>query len=100
MEPRIALEMDQIQAFCEKWRVKEFYLFGSVLCEDFGPDSDVDVLIKKMEYSGIGLYEWMEMIEELEEIFGRKIDLVSVQGVKNPFIRYDIARTRRLIYAA
>lgn len=47
MQPRFPLDMDQIKAFCEKWKVEGSYLFGSVLREDFGPDSDVNVLIQE-----------------------------------------------------
>jgi len=100
MEPQIPIDREKIRIFCEKWKIKEFYLFGSVLRDDFGPDSDVDVLIKISDYQGIGLYEWMDMIEELEGIFGRKVDLVSTDGVRNPFVRLEIAHSRRLIHAA
>ena len=44
-QPRIAIPQEQIEAFCRKWRVREFSLFGSVLRDDFRPDSDVDVLV-------------------------------------------------------
>ncbi|MFB3786239.1 MAG: nucleotidyltransferase family protein [bacterium] len=100
MDPKIPVDRNKIQAFGEKWKVKELYLFGSVLREDFRPDSDVDVLIKFTSLEGIGLDEWFGMIEVLEAVFGRKVDLVSATGVKNPFLRQEIAQTRRLIYAA
>ncbi|MEW6237160.1 MAG: nucleotidyltransferase domain-containing protein [Candidatus Omnitrophota bacterium] len=100
MESRIPIDMDKIEAFCKKWKVKDFYLFGSVLREDFVPESDVDALVRMSSYSGIGLFEWMDMIEELEAIFNRKVDLLSTDGVRNPFIRREIAQTRRLIYAS
>ncbi len=99
MQPRVPLDMDQIKAFCEKWKVKEFSLFGSVLRDDFGPESDVDVLIELFDYEGIGLYEWMDMIEELEGLFHRKVDMVDLQGLKNPFRRQEIITTRQVIYA-
>lgn len=100
MEPRIPIDREKIKAFCEKWKVKEFYLFGSVLRDDFGPESDVDVLIKLLDYTGIGLYEWMDMMEELESIFHRKVDLLTPQGIRNPFIRLAISQSRSLIYAS
>jgi predicted nucleotidyltransferase len=46
MEPKIPINQAQIEAFCKKWKIVEFSLFGSVLRDDFGPDSDVDVLVK------------------------------------------------------
>ncbi|MEW6235813.1 MAG: nucleotidyltransferase domain-containing protein [Candidatus Omnitrophota bacterium] len=99
MEPHIPIDMDKIKAFCEKWKVEEFSLFGSVLRDDFSPDSDVDVLVKISDYSGIGLYEWMDMIEEMEAIFGRKVDLVEAAALRNPYRRREIIRTKQVIYA-
>ncbi|MBD3265572.1 hypothetical protein GF373_02790 [bacterium] len=91
MEPKIPIDREKIRAFCQKWKIKEFYLLGSVLREDFGPSSDVDVLVKMHDYEGIGFHEWLEMINEIENIFGRHVDLVSTDGVRNPFIRQEIA---------
>jgi predicted nucleotidyltransferase len=100
MEPRIPINIHKIKLFCEKWNVKELNLFSSALRDNFGPDSDVNVVIKMANYDRIGLYEWLDMIEELQEIFGRKVDLVSTDGVRNPFVRLEIARSRRLIHAS
>jgi len=91
---------DRIEAFCKKWRVKEFSLFGSVLSEDFRPDSDVDVLVELWPGHGLTLYDWLDMIDELKEIFGRDVDLVAKGGLKNPLRRKEILRTAEVIYAA
>lgn len=100
MEPRIPLKMDKIKAFCEKWKVKELYLFGSVLRDDFGPESDVDVCVRFEESAPWDLFHVVEMIEELQHIFGRKVDLLEADAIRNPFRRREIERTRRLIHAA
>lgn len=99
-EPKIMPPPEKIAAFCRKWKVTELSVFGSVLRDDFGPESDVDVLVALRENHGWGLYEWLDMIDELQEMFGREVDLVSKAGLKNPFRRSEIMSTRRILYAA
>ena len=98
--PRLDIPTDRIEAFCRKWRVKEFSLFGSALREDFRPDSDVDVLVELLPGHGLTLYDWVDMIDELREIFGRNVDLVAKGGLKNPIRRKEILRTAEVICAA
>ncbi len=86
--------------FCQRWKVSELALFGSVLREDFGPDSDVDVLIELVPGHGLGLYEVIDMEQELRGIFGRDVDLVTKGGLRNPFRRHEILSTRQVVYAA
>ena len=100
MEPQIDLDMGQIEAFCDKWGIAQFSLFGSVLRDDFGPDSDVDVLVKGSEQARWSLFDLVDMKQELEAIFGRKVDLIEPDGIRNPFRRYEIATSRKVIYAA
>jgi len=99
-EPRIPIPMDKVEAFCRKWGVKEFSLFGSVLREDFGPESDVDVLVTFVPDSPVSLWDWGPMVEELGKIFGRRIDLVEKPAIKNPFRRHAILSSYRVLYAA
>lgn len=94
------IDHDRIAAFCRKWRVTEFALFGSVLRNDFGPASDVDVLVELAPGHGLNLFDWVEMIDELKTIFGREVDLVSKRGLRNPFRRHEILNTREVIHAA
>jgi predicted nucleotidyltransferase len=89
-----------ISEFCRKWKIKELALFGSVLRDDFGPDSDVDVLVTFEPDVPWSLYEWVDMIEELKAIFGREVDLVEKTGLRNPFRRHEILTTKQVIYAA
>ena len=100
MPLRVGLDQAKIAEFCRKWRVKELSIFGSALGEDFRPDSDVDVLVELLPDHGLSLYDWVDMIEELEAIFGRKVDLVAKGGLKNPFRRREILRTAEVLYAA
>jgi uncharacterized protein len=79
---RIDLPMEEITAFCRKWRITELALFGSVLRDDFRPDSDVDVLVTFEEGENWDLLDIVTMQEELEQIFGRKVDLGERQWVE------------------
>jgi predicted nucleotidyltransferase len=96
----IDIPADAIPAFCRKWKVREFSLFGSVLRDDFGPDSDVDVLVSFDPESAWDLFDLVDMRDELMSLFGRPVDLVEKEGLRNPFRQRTILRTREVIYAA
>ena len=96
----IPLDMNKIEDFCRRWKISEFSFFGSVLREDFGPESDVDVLISFEPEIPWSLYDWVDMILELQEILGREVDVVEKSGLRNPFRRQAILTNRRVIYAA
>ena len=96
----ITLDMGKIEDFCRRWKIAEFSLFGSVLREDFGPESDVDVLISFEPEIPWSLFDWMDMMEELQEILGREVDVVEKSGLRNPFRRQAILTTRQVIYGA
>ena len=89
----------KIEEFCKRWKITEFSLFGSVLREDFSADSDVDVLVTLGPESHVSLLDWVDMQDELRAVFGREVDLVSRGGLRNPFRRKEILRTRKVIYA-
>ena len=97
---KIKIDRDQIAAFCEKWNIVEFSIFGSVLRDDFQPDSDIDILVTFGEESNWSLFDWVDMIDELKQIFGREVDLISSKGLRNPFRRREIYSTREIIYVA
>jgi uncharacterized protein len=99
IKSNINIPLDQIEAFCRKWKIKEFALFGSVLREDFSANSDIDVLISFEPDIPWSLYDWVDMIEELQVIFGREVDLVEKSGLKNPFRRHEILHNSQVIYA-
>ena len=93
----IPVPRDRLEAFCRKWGIVELALFGSVLRDDFGPDSDVDVLIEFASDSDRDLWEWPDMQDELSALFGRRVDLVSKRGLRNPFRRARILATREVL---
>jgi predicted nucleotidyltransferase len=96
----IDVPMASIEGFCRKWKIARFSLFGSVLRDDFGPDSDVDVLVSFQTDSTWDLLDLVDMRDELAALFGRGVDLVEEEGLRNPFRRSRILATRQVIYAA
>jgi predicted nucleotidyltransferase len=92
---------EAIAAFCGKWRITEFALFGSVLREDFGPESDVDVLVTFEAGARWTLFDLVHMEDELAEIFGRKVDLAERAGIEqseNYIRRRSILRSAETVY--
>jgi uncharacterized protein len=98
--PRLDFSMGSIRDFCCRWKVREFALFGSVLRDDFGLDSDVDVLVSFQDDAGWSLMDWGAMTDELAAIFGRKVDLVEKEGLRNPFRRRAILASAETLHAA
>lgn len=103
VQAQIELPMDAIAEFCRRWQIVELALFGSVLRDDFGPDSDIDVLVKFAPGHPWSLFDHVTMQEELGEILGRSVDLVSRAGVErsqNERRRRQILNSARVVYAA
>jgi len=95
------LPLKQIEAFCRKFGIAELSLFGSILRNDFGPDSDVDVLISLEPGRTMTPESYLDMRDELSTLFGgREVDLVQKRLLTNPFRRQEILATRRVLYAA
>jgi predicted nucleotidyltransferase len=98
--------LELIQGVINRMAGNSFHLkgwsvvFGSVLREDFGTDSDVDVLVSFQPDSTWDLLDLVDMRDELKALFGRNVDLVEEEGLRNPFRRSSILSTRQVIYAA
>jgi predicted nucleotidyltransferase len=97
---RITLPKKKIEDFCLKWEISEMALFGSILSEDFRPDSDIDILVSFKNDAEWGLFDFVDMIDELKTIFGREVDLVEKDSLRNPFRRQAILADNEVIYAA
>ncbi len=97
--PAVELPMDEIAELCKRYHVTELSLFGSVLRDDFRPDSDVDILVTFEENAPIGLFEFVDLQDALAKSLGRRVDLVSKRGLKS-IIRDDVLTSARVIYAA
>lgn len=99
MSPKIPIDRDKIADFCRRWKITELAFFGSVLRDDFRPDSDVDVLVTFAPDAQWSLFDLVEMQDTLGEMLGRKVDLIEKRGLRNPFRRYEILRTKEVVYA-
>ena len=97
MTVRIPLPLNRIEAFCEQRGIVRLSLFGSVLREDFGPDSDVDVLVEFAPGVRFGLLELVRMERELGEIVGRKADMHAPHWLK-PWLRDRVVGSAELVY--
>ena len=99
----IEVPIEQIRDFCDRWQIVEFALFGSVLRDDFRPDSDIDVLIDFAQGAKRGLTETLQMREELEGIFHRKVDLIvksAIERSENWLRRKNILESAETVYVA
>lgn len=100
MSIHVAHDPTALAEFCRRWHVREMSLFGSALREDFGPRSDVDLLVEFLPDAPVSLWDWGPMLEELRAIFGRKIDLVEKTSLRNPLRRRYILAHTQVLYAA
>jgi len=93
--------MQDINRFCQRWQILELSLFGSVLREDFNPDSDVDVLVTFSDNSDWGLFDHVQMQQELQALLDRKVDLISRRALaqtQNQLLREKILKTVKVIF--
>jgi len=100
MEPRLAMPTDAIRDFCHRRKIPELSLLGSVLRDDFRPDSDVDVLVRFEQNDQWSLFDLVAMKLELETLFGRHVDLIEEGTIRNPYRRASIERGKQVLYAA
>jgi len=103
MKAHLDIPKEEVAAFCRRWQIKELALFGSALRDDFRPDSDVDVLVQFDAEARHTLFDMVFMQEELQRIFGRKVDLVSRRGIetsRNYIRRRAILESAEVIYGS
>ena len=102
-ELQIDVSKSEIAAFCQKWLIEEFALFGSAVREDFNQNSDIDVLVTFKPGAKWTLFDQVDMQDELKSLFGRPVDLVSREGIErsqNYIRRREIINSARVMYAA
>lgn len=98
----IELPLEKIRDFCDRWQVNEFSLFGSVLREDFRPDSDIDVMVQFDPQAHPTFFSLEQMEAELKTMLERKVDLITRQGIENSrnyLRRREILSSAEVIYA-
>lgn len=99
----IELNMDKIVALCKKYKVAKLWVFGSILTPRFNDQSDVDFSV---DFDSDTIYheglDWadtfFDFMHGMEQIVGRRIDLVCDDAVKNPYFRKELDATKKLIY--
>jgi predicted nucleotidyltransferase len=92
---------EEIGLLCRRYSVKELYVFGSALREDFGSASDIDLAVVFSRKGVAGSFDqYFDFKTELEHLLGRPVDLVCAAGVRNSVFRRELDQTKRLIYAA
>ena len=95
----IPVQGRKLSGLCRRYHVRRLAFFGSVLRDDFRPDSDVDVLVSFEPEARIGFITLSRMQRELSEIFQRSVDLVPMDGLK-PIIRESVLSSSQDVYAA
>jgi uncharacterized protein len=103
MAVQIDIDQMKIAAFCQKWQITELALFGSVLREDFRPESDVDVLVTFEDPKNLRLRDLLAMEDELGLILGHEIDLIEKDCIvrsENYIRRRHILNSAQSVYVA
>jgi len=92
----------QLETLCKKYRVTTMYLFGSAATDAFSENSDIDFLISFRNDISLEEYadNYFDLMFDLEELFGRKVDLVTEKTLSNPYFIRSVEQTKQLIYAA
>lgn len=98
MSVKVEIPKEQIEAFCRRNRVRRLAFFGSVLRDDFTPESDVDVLVEFEPGTRVGL-KFFGMEQELSEILGRKVDL-NTPGFLSKYFRDEVIAEAEVLYDA
>jgi uncharacterized protein len=102
MERGIGLKREEIAELCRRHRVRRLALFGSAVGEGFDPErSDLDFLVEfKPLPPGTYADTYFGLLEALQQLFGRTVDLVDDSAIKNPYFRESVERSQALLYAA
>ena len=91
--------IDNLVTLCKQHKVKELYIFGSILTSRFTDHSDVDLLV---QFENIDLLDYadnyFDFKEKLSKLLGREIDLVENQAIRNPIFRKILDRDKKLVY--
>ena len=103
MNPQLSIPREQLAAFCQENGIKQLAVFGSALRDDFGPESDVDLLVEFESDRIPGLMGFAGMEIELSELFGRDVDLLTreeVESSRNYIRRKSILESTEVVFGA
>ncbi|MBF0512164.1 MAG: nucleotidyltransferase family protein [Candidatus Omnitrophica bacterium] len=97
---RLHISIDRLRIidFCKKWGIARMSFFGSVVTDDFKPDSDVDVMVGFKPGSQWSLFDIVEMKLQLQQLFQREVDIVEEGSIKNPIKRKCIYENLEVVY--
>lgn len=95
---KVREKLPELRDLCAKYHVRELAIFGSAIRPDFTPDSDLDFLVEFEPHASIGLFELAGMQLDLQELFGRRVDLIPKKGLR-PGIQNSVLSEARLLYA-
>jgi predicted nucleotidyltransferase len=99
--PAVECNLEKIKATCEKYRVKSLYLFGSATTKDFTTESDLDFLVeylKDAEGMQQAAFDYFDLLFSLQDITGKKVDLVVKEAVRNSYFKKSLEEQKVLIY--
>jgi len=101
MDKIVTDRIDELKILCNTYNVKSMYVFGSVCTDKFNDNSDIDILIS-FETLSIDQYtdNYFDLHYKLQDLFGRKIDLLTEKSLSNPYFIKGLEQTKQLIYAA
>jgi predicted nucleotidyltransferase len=94
----IEIDQERLAEICRRYQVRELSVFGSAARGKLRPDSDVDFLVEFLPHAEIGLLEYAGLMRDLSTLMGRKVDLVSKNGLK-PMIRHSVLADAQPLYA-
>jgi predicted nucleotidyltransferase len=98
MAKNITLSKEKIQEFCRRNLIRKLALFGSVLRDDFGPESDIDVLVEFEPGARVGFFELYDLEQELSGVFGgRKVD-INTPKCLSKYFRNEVSTTAEVQY--
>jgi hypothetical protein len=100
IHPNLDASPEAVAAYCRRWDIVELALFGSVVRDDFKPDSDVDVMVRFSPDARRSLWDLVRMHDDLTKLFGREVDIVEQGQITNPFRLRSIERDLAVVYAA
>lgn len=98
MATRILVDEKEIQTFCERHGIRRLALFGSALRDDFGPESDVDVLVEFEAGRRVGFIRLAALEAELSGLLGRRADLRTLAEL-SPYFREEVVQRAEVLYA-
>ncbi len=103
MPPRISFDQTRLEDLCERWQIERLELFGSVISDDFGPDSDVDLLVTFGPAAAWSMFDFVRCKADLETLLGRSVDLLTRPAVErshNRFRRDAILGSAEVLHGA